>query len=46
MLKQSLLLAEKGWLPDSLVRFGIRQLLKKRLDEIKISEWHFDIFAG
>jgi len=35
MLKQALLLAEKGLLPDSLVRFGIRQLLKKRLNEIK-----------
>ena len=34
MLKQALLLAEKGLLPDSLIRFGIRQLLKKRLDEI------------
>jgi len=38
MLKQALLLAEKGWLPDSLVRFGIRQLLKKRLDEINNSD--------
>ena len=34
MLKQALLLAEKGLLPDSVIRFGIRQLLKKRLDEI------------
>ena len=34
MLKQALLLAEKGLFPDSLIRFGIRQLLKKRLDEI------------
>ena len=34
MLKQALLLAEKGLLPYSLIRFGIRQLLKKRLDEI------------
>ena len=34
MLKQALLLAEKGLLPDALIRFGIRQLLKKRLDEI------------
>ena len=34
MPKQALLLAEKGLLPDSFIRFGIRQLLKKRLDEI------------
>ncbi|MFM1825116.1 MAG: hypothetical protein RI888_703, partial [Pseudomonadota bacterium] len=34
MLKQALSLAEKGYLPDALIRFGIRQLLKKRLEEI------------
>ena len=34
MLKQVLSLAEKGYLPDALIRFGIRRLLKKRLEEI------------
>ena len=28
-------LAERGWLPDSLIRFGIRRLLKARLEEQK-----------
>ena len=27
-------LMERGWLPDTLVRFGIRRLLAKRIDEI------------
>lgn len=26
-------LAERGWLPDSVIRYGIRRLLKQRLDE-------------
>lgn len=26
--------AEKGWLPDAMIRFGIRRLLKNRLQEI------------
>ena len=38
MLKQALSLAEKGYLPDALIRFGIRQLLKKRLEEISYKD--------
>ena len=30
-------LIEKGWIPDSLIRIGIRQLLRKRLSEEKIN---------
>lgn len=27
-------MAEHRWLPDSIVRYGIRQLLRRRLDQI------------
>ena len=30
-------LIERGWIPDSLIRTGIRQLLRKRLSEEKIN---------
>ena len=33
--KWAIELAEKGLLPDSVIRFGIRQLVKKRLQEIQ-----------
>ena len=35
LIKSSLALAEKGFLPDSIVRTGIRQLVEKRMQEIR-----------
>ena len=35
LIKPSLILAEKGLLPDSIIRTGIRNLVEKRLQEIK-----------
>ncbi len=35
LIKSSLALAEKGLLPDSIVRTGIRKLVEKRLQDIK-----------
>ena len=39
-MKQNLAveLTESGYVPDSLVRHGIRQLLRQRLDEINSSD--------
>lgn len=31
-------LAERGWLPDSLIRFGIRRLLRQRLKEVSCED--------
>ena len=41
-------LIERGWIPDSLIRTGIRQLLRKRLSEEKINfntKDHINSFA-
>jgi len=34
-------LAEKGWLPDRLIRYGIRQLCQKRLSEISAADCEY-----
>ena len=42
-------LIERGWVPDSLIRTGIRQLLRKRLSEEKINfknKDHISSFVG
>ena len=31
-------MAERGWIPDSLVRYGIRRMDRKRLREIYVHE--------
>ena len=41
-------LIERGWIPDSLIRKGIRQLLRKRLSEERINfktKHHINSFA-
>ena len=46
-MKQNLAveLTESGYVPDSLVRHGIRQLLRQRLDEIQCIR-HFTNVGG
>jgi cyclopropane-fatty-acyl-phospholipid synthase len=38
MIEQLINLTEKGWVPDSLVRVGIRRLLKKRLMTVDLGD--------
>jgi cyclopropane-fatty-acyl-phospholipid synthase len=37
-MRTALEIAERGWVPDSLVRYGIRRMDRKRLREIYVPE--------